>query len=319
MKRIISNRALNILSGFLKNFDPGSYKILIPSNICHDVVFLLKFMGIKIIFIDIEKNTLGLNTQQALEKITSLDKLILLWNHTYGNEDIPFDFFQKAKSINPELVIIDDRCLCNPLNFHSNSDDILIDLILFSTGYGKQIELNYGAIGIVNSKYNIGSHYHDFDEEKHYKLKELLQNSNTGELSAFTANAWTRVNIAPLEEKNYMEEVHREANLWAGHKMRLFELFSGEINSDLLLAERFNKWRFNILVDNKDEILGQIKKEGLFASGHYQSLGSILTSKKFEVSEWVYNHVVNLFIDKHFTIEMAYKTAKLINKYANPI
>lgn len=58
-------------------------------------------------------------------------------------------FYTELKAINPELCIIDDRCLCKP-----ELEDVVpekVDLVLFSTGYAKYVELSYGGFGITSN------------------------------------------------------------------------------------------------------------------------------------------------------------------------
>ena len=38
----------------------------------------------------------------------------VLYAHTYGEASTPDDFFQKVKVRYPEMVLVDDRCLCIP-------------------------------------------------------------------------------------------------------------------------------------------------------------------------------------------------------------
>ena len=56
--------------------------------------------------------------------------------------------FNKIKLIQPDSKIIDDKCLCLP-----NFDELInnnVDLVLYSTGYAKQIELGYGGYAYIN-------------------------------------------------------------------------------------------------------------------------------------------------------------------------
>ncbi len=319
MNRIISNRALNILFEFIKKHGSDSSKIILPSNICHDVIFLLSYLGIEIQYLDIDKNTLELDKKAAIREVDHTKDTILLWNHTYGNEEVPYNFFAELKLKAPQLIIVDDRCLCNPKKYRAEPNDKIIDLIIYSTGYGKQVELDYGAFGLLNTQYKASYEYHDFAKGKYLRLKSLLLNSKFEKLLPLLQDVWMKIDIDPVNEINYMEELDKEEQSWRSHKEQLMEIYYNEIDNNYFLQEKFNNWRLNILVQNKNEFLRIIQREGLFASSHYPSMGSIFTKQKFLTSEWLHGHVINLFFNKHFTKDMVFKMTKLINKYANPI
>ena len=319
MNRVYSNRALSILYNFLIHNGLQATSVFLPTNICHDVFFLLKHAGVKIIFLDIDKNELEINKEIAIENIGFNAKVILLWNHSYGNSHVPYDFFTEAKNKNPELIIIDDRCLCNPVDFQPNANDSLIDLILYSTGYGKQVELNYGALGIVNDKYILPQDFYDFKKNIHKELKAALFSTDINNLSIKLEKVWIKLDNEMFHFDQYYNEVRNENIKWIDHKNKLSEIYYGELNEAFFINKRFNDWRFNILVKNKRDLMKRIFREDLFISNHYPSIGSIVERKSFPIAEWLHEHVLNLFIDKHYTEEMAYRTVEIINKYGNPI
>ena len=72
------------------------------------------------------------------------DATAVLAVHTYGIEDDFNEQFAALRAINPTIAIIDDRCLCMPELEEPNS---IADLVLYSTGEKKQVELGAGGIG----------------------------------------------------------------------------------------------------------------------------------------------------------------------------
>ena len=319
MKKVYSNRALNLLYLFITHNDMRHATILLPTNICHDVFFLLKHIGSEIVFLDIDSETLEMNTGIAMGQLDIQAKTILFWNHTYGNPLIPFDFFKAAKSKNPNLVIIDDRCLCDPDNFKLLKEDEIIDLIIYSTGNRKQVDLNYGALGLANSKYNIPSLFYDFDEHIYAELKQLFNGGDLKGLMTILRTAWIQISFDVKDGLEFENQIISEKSRWKPHKKKLSDIYNEELGDKFAINEKFNGWRFNILVENKNEIFRLLKNEGLFVSNHYPSIGSIFNIKDFPVAEHLHKHVVNLFIDKHYSTDMAYKTARIIRKYGNPI
>ena len=71
----------------------------------------------------------------------------VLYAHTYGEPSTPNKFFQDVKSHHPELLLIDDRCLCTP--DLEPDPDAAADVTLYSTGYAKIVELNFGGYAFL--------------------------------------------------------------------------------------------------------------------------------------------------------------------------
>jgi hypothetical protein len=71
-------------------------------------------------------------------------------------------------------------------------------------------------------------------------------------------------------------------------------------------------WRFNLRLAHKEAVLGRIFEAGLFASSHYQSLVGIMGEGTGTHASDLDMHVLNLFNDHHYTIEMAERTARII-------
>jgi len=67
----------------------------------------------------------------------------LVFVHAYGKKYDNKEFYRAVKSLDPNLCIIDDCCLCIPELADSLPENV--DLCLYSTGYAKFIELSYGG------------------------------------------------------------------------------------------------------------------------------------------------------------------------------
>ncbi len=319
MKTEYSNRALSILYLFVINNRLQNTPIILPTNICHDVYFLLQLMGNELLFLDINPDTLEIDMEHASEKIKTSKSVILLWNHTYGKEEVPYEFFNGAKETNPGLIIIDDRCLCNPAFFQLAEEDNIIDLILFSTGAKKQIDLGHGAFGVMKEKYNISTEYYDFEESAYIGLKSSFKQAVDPLQEIKSDYAWGLTKITLPREEEFKKQINSEQAKWAGHKTQLINIYNEELRKPFKIDERFNTWRFNILVKNKSEILDRLKENNLYASGHYPSIGSISGEGDYPVAERLFKHVINLFIDKYYTEEKAIKTTQIINEYGHSI
>lgn len=86
------------------------------------------------------------------------------------------------------------------------------------------------------------------------------------------------------------------------------------------LDANYQNWRFNIRLDKlcKRKIMTKLFEEHLFASSHYQPVGTLFgLEETFYMSDDIHATIINLFNDHYFTEEMALKTCKIINNIIN--
>ena len=148
-----ANRASAVLYGFLKS---NSFKgpFLIPANVCPVVPLTMMKAGVDFDFVDIDdRHTMSENL--ALEMVNKKDYDGLLFVHSYGRKFDNKEFYQSLKSLKPHLCIIDDRCLCRPEL--DGSLPINVDMVLYSTGYAKYVELSYGGYCVTRDECEITS------------------------------------------------------------------------------------------------------------------------------------------------------------------
>ena len=275
MRRVAAYRANKILFNFLQSNNLRG-TILLPANICHDVVEMLKYAGNKLQYIDIDPHSLIMDWTQMMSHVK--DACAILCVHTYGVEEDYTEKFNAIRALNPDIAIIDDQCLCFPdLSLIESS----ADLVLYSTGSKKQVDLGKGGIGYVASRWQ----YDDVD---------IL-----GE--------------APLGNEEWMLDevaVLRRMDAIMKHKDCLNKIYRYNLPTNIQLPEKYQHWRFNILVPDKDAILKAIFDAGLFASNHYASL-----SEDCQVASNLHRYVINLFNDSYFTETQAKQVCEIINRY----
>lgn len=272
MRRVTGYRANRVLYNFLRSNDCKT--IIVPANICGGVVRLLQWMQCTIIYCDINPATLCLDEEAVLQVVDQADAILFV--HTYGVETDFAESFAKFRERNPKIAIIDDRCLCMP---DVEIEDSAADMVLFSTGEKKPVNLGIGGIGFVAD----GWKYAEFEVEEN----EVLNNTK-----------WE------LEDDVLLSKM--DATI--AHKEKLNAIYRKALPKSILLPEAYQHWRFNILVPNKAEIMQAIFDAGLFASGHYAP-----QSHDCPVAGKLYEHVINLFNDEYFTEEQAIKTCEVIN------
>ncbi len=274
MRRVTGYRANRVLYNFLRSNECKT--IIVPANICGGVVRLLQWMQCTIIYCDINPATLCMDEEAVLQVVDQADAILFV--HTYGVETDFAESFAKFRERNPKIAIIDDRCLCMP---DVEIEDSAADMVLFSTGEKKLVNLGIGGIGFVAD----GWKYAEFEVEEN----EVLNNAK-----------WE------LEDDVLLSKM--DATI--AHKEKLNAIYRKALPKSILLPEAYQHWRFNILVPNKAEIMQAIFDAGLFASGHYAP-----QSHDCPVAGKLYEHVINLFNDEYFTEEQAEKTCAIINKF----
>lgn len=273
MKLVTANRANKILYNFIKSNNLVG-KVLLPANICESVVYTLQYAELELEFVDIQADNLCIDQEAVL--FLAKEASMLLFVHTYGVENAFYGFFQKVKKVNSEIVIVDDKCLCMP---DPHGEESPVDLVLYSTGAKKMVNLGGGSIGYVADQWK----YDEIEVEPNEYL---------------TNEMWM------LDSK----QLYMKMDAMIAHKEKLNAVYRKILPSAIQLPDAYQHWRFNILTDKKNEILKALFAEGLFASSHYRSL-----SLDCPIANNLYSYVINLFNDQYYTEEQAIRTCEIIN------
>ena len=272
MKLLTANRANKLLYNFIKvNNITG--KVLLPANVCPDMVKTLAFAGMQHQFLDLQAETLCMDQQAALAFAKEASMLIFV--HTYGLEVEFSAFFQQLRDQNPDLIIVDDKCLCLP---DLEVKDSAADLVLYSTGEKKMVNLGGGAIGYLADTW-------EYDEVE-VEESDLLSNE-----------LWL------LDPK----QLYMKMDAIIAHKEKLNTIYRAMLPETIQLPDAFQHWRFNILVQNKQEILAALAAEGLIADSLYPTLDASCL-----VANNLHAYVINLYNDKLFTLEQAERACEII-------
>jgi len=233
----------------------------------------------------------------------------LLYAHTYGDESTPDDFFQSLKSINPDLIIVDDRCLCIPEFKVSSSADV----ILYSTGYAKIVELGFGGYAFITQGLDYQPVSLPFNPEHYLELENFYKQAIQNRIQyAYADRDWLQTDADLPTWAEYREQVISSLVASLAQRETLNNIYASHLPQVIQLPERFQTWRFNIRVSNKQQILKAIFEQGLFASSHYASLAGIMSMNRAPVAKMLADDVLNLFNDHHFDIQMAERVCEII-------
>src|SRR5215216_5067536 len=282
---------------------------LLPANICPIVPITFLKARVPFEFVDISAETLHMDLQYAEDRIKQRKLGGLLYAHTYGEPSTPRDFFNRIKSIDPELLIVDDRCLCIP-EFEAQSS---ADLILYSSGYAKIVDLRLGGYALVRNGLtyqpaNLVFNVDDHDEiERSYKkaVYERVQ-------FVYHDMNWLETDAYLPEWDDYCLQIESGLTASLAQRVRLNEIYATRLPLELQLPQEYQMWRFNIRLKNKSKVIQAIFEAGLFASSHYVSLTGIMAEGSAPHADTLADQVINLFNDHHFDADRAAQISDLI-------
>jgi len=308
MKIIQAPRASTILYNLLTT-RADARPWLLPANICPIVPITFLKARIPFEFADISAATLHIDLEQAEARIKTRRFGGLLYAHTYGESSTPRDFFDSVKHLAPELVLVDDRCLCIP-DFEI---DTPADLTLYSTGYAKIVDLNFGGYAFAQDDLKYRQSYLSFDPQEHVKLeasyKEAVQ---TRQAFIYHDSDWLETDAPMPAWYDYRQKIENGLKDSLAHRAALNDAYRKLLPHEIQLPQAYQIWRYNIRVKNSARVLKAIFESGLFASSHYASLAGIMVEGRAPQAETLANHVINLFNDHHFDLQKVEKICEVI-------
>jgi hypothetical protein len=270
---------------------------LLPANICPIVPITFLKARLPFEFVDISAETLHMDLRQAEDHIKQRKFGGLLYAHTYGEPSTPADFFNRIKSLDPELLIVDDRCLCIP-EFEARSS---ADMILYSTGYAKIVDLHVGGYALLREGVTYQPAHLMFNTNDHDKIEKSYKKA-VQERTRFMYSDmdWLETDAALPEWDDYRLQIESRLKKSLSQRARLNEIYLARLPRELRLPQEYQLWRFNIRVKNKAKIMQAIFEDGLFASSHYVSLAGIMADGSAPHADVLAGEVINLFNDHHF-------------------
>jgi len=272
---IAENRASVILYNFLLS-NKTSKKYLLPANVCPIVPLVFLKAKTPFEFCDIDQDSLSISKDEIIGKLErALDMYAgFMFVRNYGKENDETDFFLHIKRMYPNIIIIDDKCLCVP-KFEESK---VADLSLYSTGYEKYVDIGIGGFAYIDEQFA----YFNFQQNLSHKttnhnlnyfeqIAKLNNSIGSNDKFIYNDSDWLDMSDAKLVS-NYKEVVQKHVIVVHQHKKHINSIYAASLPQSVQIDESFNNWRFNIIVNNKDKILNDIFNNNLFASSHYPGL-----------------------------------------------
>ena len=318
MHWIYRNRASAILYEFLITLDKSTV-FLLPSNSCPILIATFCKAGIKVRLTDIDDQFYLINPSHVFSSLEDAKTpLGLLFIRTYGFINDQSNFFSKIKSQFPNTVIIDDRCLAIPSFEVDEISDPNVDLILFSSGYSKVVELGFGGYGLTQKQINPRKHANlEFNKSDHQLLIDHFRDSLDNDTPFEYPNSnWLDLRTPANSFLDYQSQVTSGLHDAASHKSKINAIYHSEMSGNpsiQLLSPSYWNWRFCILSDKKEQILKNIFSNNYFASSHYQPVDPFLGFKCSPVAFTLHQNVINLFNDFRITVDDAHSISDIVN------
>jgi hypothetical protein len=303
MQIVQAPRASAILYSLLKSQD-NARPWLLPANICPIVPLTFFKAGIPIEFVDISAKTLHMDLEQAEGRLEGGGYGGILYAHTYGEPSTPNGFFQAVKSRYPDLMLVDDRCLCFP---DLDAPQMMVtDVALYSTGYAKIVDLGFGGYAFMQDgvtyqpetlPFNPGDH-----EEIEREYKQAIQDRAPFK---YRNTDWLQTDADLPAWHDYCRQIEACMKTSLQQRAVVNEIYADRLPPEIQLPQEYQTWRFNLRLKNKTKILEAIFASGLFASSHYASLAGIMASGQSLQAEILASEIINLFNDHHFNPQKA--------------
>jgi len=315
MQIVQAPRASAILYNLLKS-RANTSPWLLPANICPVVPLTFLKAGVPIEFVDISAGTLHMDLEKAEARLKGGKVGGILYAHTYGEPSTPDDFFQQVKTRNPEVILVDDRCLCIPDLEPSQS--MSADLTLYSTGYAKIVELNFGGYAFIQEGVPYQPQSLPFDQQAYAEIemgyKQVIRNRAS---YAYQDSNWLQTDATLPTWYDYRQQIEKNLEISLRHRTTLNKIYTNQLPAENQLPQAYQSWRFNLRLKNKDRVLKAIFSSGLFASSHYASLAGIMTPGQCPQAENLAEEIINLFNDHYFTVQQAEGVCVLILENLN--
>lgn len=312
---IYENRASAILfNTLLSHNDDRPY--LVPANVCPIVCLTFMAAGKRFEFVDISSETLCMDEQKVCELLSRKGRRYagVLYVRTYGVERTVEPFFQSLKKIDSELLIVDDRCLCVP-DFDSCAEGGA-DLLLYSTGYAKYVDVGFGGFAHFNERVEYRRTEGSFSPGALSALtKEYKQAIQLRYRFSCASSDWLDRRLPELSFAEYKEKVLSEFYHAQRRKNQINGIYYDRIPDQIQFPSEYQNWRFNVRVRDKNVLLDKIFSHGLFASSHYASLAGIFSDGTAPTADKLHRQVINLFNDRRFSVEQAERVCDIVCDY----
>ena len=288
MRFVAQKRAAAILFHLAKSRHEAEGLYLVPANACPVVPLAILAAGRKVEFLDITGTYLAMSHEliRARQCDSSKPKVAgVIFIRPYGAINDAAVDFKALKRLSGNTVMIDDRCSALP----DLSPDRLAsgaDVYLYSTGYGKYVDLGEGGYAFLDPSIPYRNHWKppaSFSEQHYRQLesrwKVHLSSRPQGKFwdSETKALGWLDSGPLLLGQAEYMNVIKHRLGPVKQQKALADQVYKSLIPASVFIGDQYNAWRHQILVSEKFRLLDTIFANGLVASGHYDTTARLFS------------------------------------------
>jgi hypothetical protein len=190
---------------------------------------------------------------------------------------------------------------------------MVADMALYSTGYAKVVELDFGGYAFLKAGTPYQPQHLPFNAQAHEEIesgyKQAIQNR---ELYVYKDSDWLQTDSDLPAWYDYRQQIEDSLKTSSQHRNALNAIYENLLPKELQLAQEYQSWRFNLRLKNKDHVIQSIFSSGLFASSHYASLAGIMAPGKCVQAEILANEIINLFSNHYFDAQKAERVCAVI-------
>mgnify|MGYP000191401024 CR=1 FL=1 len=325
MRFVTAKRAAAILFHLCASQARSAGTYLVPANACPVVPLAILQAGGEVEFVDIDDSSLAMNQALLLRRLgdRGLPPVAgIVFIRPYGAINDAAVDFTALRRLSRGTLMIDDRCAARPETDPGQLSSGA-DIYLFSTGYGKYVDLRLGGYAFMEAtvEYEPGSASRHRFQPPHYQRLEARwqQQLASGQKNPGTimdnAGQWLDTGPLLLSHANYRDRIDEQREIAARTKTVADQIYRSYIPAGALLGEQYHNWRHQVVVDNKTALIEDIFAHGLFASGHYDTSARLFSSSDFPRSDHLYSRIVNLFNDFHISEPQILAVARLVQRH----
>jgi len=314
MRIIQAPRASAILYNLLA-FRADIRPWLLPANICPIVPLTFFKAGVPFELVDISAGALHIDLEQAEGRLKRGGYGGLLYVHTYAEPSTPVStpvaFFKSIKSRHPDVLLVDDRCLCVPdldpgLEFAA-------DVALYSTGYAKIVDLGLGGYAFLKDEISYRPSHLPFVERDHEQVETAYKRAlQERAWFVYQEGDWLQTDADLPSWSAYRRRIEQGLKESLAQRAALNAVYADLLPVEVQLPPAYQTWRFNVRMQDKDRVLAAIFAAGLFASSHYASLAGVMASGHCPTAESLAGEVINLFNGHHFDLQKVRQACAVI-------
>jgi len=166
-------------------------EVILPGYTCVVVSNAVKYSGAKAVYADIDINTLNIDYNDLIQKITSRTKVIVI-SHNFG---LACSYIEKLKSTYPHIYIVEDCAHTFGSKYKGRLVGRLADASFISHEYSKVFTTGLGGTFIINNEKVLSAfseEYQNMDEYSREDIRKILLSLTLHTLTSYQYTTWLK-------------------------------------------------------------------------------------------------------------------------------